>query len=47
MTIRSQGGSLFRVKRGIPQIISVLNGPLLTEEYEPEISVFENGKLFD
>jgi hypothetical protein len=47
MSIRSQGGSLFRVKKGVPQIITVLSGPLLDEELETEAAVFEDGKLFD
>ena len=47
MSIRSQGGSLFRVKKGVPQIITVLNGQLLNEEIETLSSVFEDGKLFD
>ena len=45
MSVRAQGGSLFRVKQGVPQIITVLRGQLLGEEPE-EISVFESGKLF-
>jgi hypothetical protein len=47
MSIRSQGGSLFRVKNGVPQIISVLSGPLLDEEFETLEHIFEDGKLFD
>jgi len=47
MSVRSQGGSLFRVKRGVPQIITVMHGPLLDEELETESTVFEDGKLFD
>jgi hypothetical protein len=47
MSIRSQGGSLFRVKKGVPQIITVLSGPLQDEELETEAAVFEDGKLFD
>jgi hypothetical protein len=46
MSIRSQGGSLFRVKKGVPQIITVLSGPLLDEALETEAAVFEDGKLF-
>ena len=44
MSVRAQGGSLFRVKAGVPQIITVLRGQLLDED--PQTSVFENGKLF-
>jgi hypothetical protein len=47
MSVRSQGGSLFRVKKGVPQIITVLSGPLQDEELETEAAVFEDGKLFD
>jgi hypothetical protein len=45
MSVREQGGSLFRVKKGVPQIVTVLRGQLLDEE--PGSSVFESGKLFD
>jgi|WetSurMetagenome_2_1015567.scaffolds.fasta_scaffold58546_3 hypothetical protein len=47
MSIRSQGGSLFRVKKGVPQIITVLSGPLQDEEMETEANVFKDGQLFD
>jgi hypothetical protein len=46
MSVREQGGSLFRVKKGVPQIVTVLRGQLLDEE-PIDSSVFESGKLFD
>ena len=46
MSVRSQGSSLFRVKQGVPQIITVLHGLLLDEEPETITSVFKNGALF-
>jgi hypothetical protein len=47
MNPRSQGASLSRVKKGIPQIISSMYGEKVKHEGDPDLEqVFTNGQLF-